>query len=274
MRATAAEAPYSVSCLLSPEMLFCVLGSGSRGNATYVEGDSTGVLIDAGFSGREVEGRLEAAGVGLGRLAAILVTHEHGDHLRGVGVLARRHRLPVYISPATLAAASGLGRVPEVREIAAGASFTVGSLEVHPFSVSHDAADPLGFVLSHRGRRVGYCTDTGHVSRLIRHRLAACQGLVLEANHDPVMLKNGPYPPELKQRIASRQGHLSNQDAVDLLCELAARGGGPARVVLAHMSGENNHPDAVMACVRGAPLPDGVRVWLARQDEVGEVIRL
>jgi len=256
-------------------MLFCVLGSGSRGNSTYVEGDSTGVLIDAGFSGREIESRLAAAGVGIERVSAILVTHEHGDHIRGVGVLARRHRLPVYISAATLAAASGtIGRLPEIREISAGRSFSLGGLAVHPFSTSHDAVDPLGFVLSHGDRAVGYCTDTGHVSKLIRHRLAACHGLVLEANHDPVMLKNGPYSPALKQRIASRGGHLANHDAVRLICDLAAEENRLVHVVLAHMSGENNHPDAVMACVRAAALPEGVRVSLAHQDRAGEMIEI
>ncbi len=231
-------------------MRFCVLGSGSRGNSTFVEADSTGILIDAGFSGKEVERRLGVAGVGPERISAILVTHEHSDHIRGVGILARRYRWPVYITPATLAAsASALGRLPEVREISPGSGFSHRSLDIHPFATSHDAAEPVGYVIRYQDRAMGYCTDTGHVSKLIRHRLAACHGLVLEANHDPDMLRTGPYAPAIKQRIASRSGHLANIDAARLIADLGASS--PlSHVVLAHLSGDNNHPDKVMACAR------------------------
>ncbi len=255
-------------------MRFCVLGSGSGGNATFIEGDSTAILIDAGFSGREIERRLEIVGVKPGNISAILVTHEHGDHIRGVGILARRYKLPVYIASATLAvAAKALGELPEVREITSGLNFCHQSLEIHPFSISHDVADPLGYVVSHKGISVGYCTDTGYVSKLIRHRLAVCHGLVLEANHDPDMLRNGPYSPALKQRIASRSGHLANHEAAGLINELVVAAN-LSHVVLAHLSGDNNHPDKVMECAREIIGNNGPVLYLALQDRVGEMIEI
>ena len=254
-------------------MRFCVLGSGSGGNATFVEADSTAILIDAGFSGKEIERRLGLVGVDPARISAILVTHEHGDHVCGVGVLARRYHLPVYIAAATLGAAPNLGKLPEVRHITPGRSFQHKSLTIHPFATAHDAADPLGYVVNHKGTAFGYCTDTGLVSKLIRHRLAGCHGLVLEANHDAEMLKNGPYAPALKQRIASKTGHLANHQAAGLLRELAT-GGNLAHVVLAHLSGDNNHPDKVIAAIAeiiGNGPPD---FSIASQDTVGEMIHL
>ncbi len=257
-------------------MRFCVLGSGSKGNATYVEGGDTAVLIDAGFSGVEVERRLAAAGVDPGRLAAIVLTHEHGDHVRGVGVLSRRLAIPVYGNAATLAAAGdALKRPHGLQTFATGRSFAIGRLSFHPFALSHDAAEPVGLAIrGPDGSRLGYCTDTGFVSRLMCHRLAGCQALVLEANHDPDLLRAGPYPPALQQRVRSKSGHLANHQAAELLA--ACLHPGLRHVVLAHVSEANNDPARIEAAVadRLAGCASRPHLAIAAQDRPGPMLCL
>lgn len=262
-------------------MKFCVLGSGSKGNSTFIEAGNTRILIDAGFSGIEVERRLAAVDIDIATLSAILVSHEHGDHIRGVPVLSRRFKLPVYASRAAVEASGhSLSELAGLREIAAGTAFEVGDLAVHPFSVSHDTADPLGFVATNGNCSVGYCTDTGITSRLMQHRLGGCCGLVLECNHDPEMLKNGGYPPHLQQRIRSKVGHLTNQDAASFLAELIHEK--LEHVVLAHLSDTNNTPELAWETVEkhlvdcGLPAAGGRHFGLsiARQEGPGEMICL
>ncbi len=234
-------------------MKVCVLGSGSKGNCTLVRSGSTTVLIDAGFSGIEIKRRLDAIGLRPEDITALLVTHEHNDHISGVGVLSRRCNLPVYANPATHQAAEAkVGNLSGRREFQTGTPFTLGDLEIHPFSISHDTADPVGFVLTDGTFNTGYCTDTGKITTLIEHHLKRCHVLVLESNHDPIMLQNGPYPLPLQQRVRSNQGHLANGDAAMLLRKLA--GGHLRHVVLAHLSEVNNQPrlalQAVSRCLR------------------------
>ncbi len=226
-------------------MKFCVLGSGSRGNATYIESGGTGILIDAGMSGIELQKRLASVGVALSALAAILVTHEHNDHIQSVGVLSRRVKIPVYANEATFAAASKtVNRLYSYNEFETGTPFHFRNLEIHPFAISHDTEDPVGFRISDGDVSLGYCTDTGKVSRLMRHRLASCQALVLESNHDIAMLQHGSYPPYLKQRIRSSHGHLDNVESAAFLRELLHEE--LQHVVLAHLSEENNHPEIAL----------------------------
>jgi len=225
-------------------MRFCVLGSGSRGNSTYIEAGATRLLIDAGFSGKEIARRLALIDRSPEQLTAILVTHEHNDHIAGVGVLSRRFKLPVYANQGThLAAEKRVGKLFALREFTTGQRFDLGGLEVHPFAISHDTADPVGFVVDSGPLRVGYCTDTGRVTKLMAHLLGSCQGLILEANHDPRMLKDGPYPLPLKQRVGSSRGHLANADAASFARQLD--GGALQTLILAHLSETNNHPDLV-----------------------------
>jgi len=257
-------------------MRFCVLGSGSRGNSTYVEAGSTRILIDAGFSGVEVQRRLAAIGVAAADLSAIVITHEHGDHVHGAGVLSRKLRIPVYINEPTLRAAAGqLKTLFAVCEFATGESFAIDDLRLHPFAVSHDAADPVGFVIRDSQQScLGYCTDTGVVSRLMQYRLAACQGLVLECNHDPVLLQNGPYSAALKQRVRSKSGHLANGDALAFLDALLHDG--LRHVVLAHISETNNDPQAITDAIR-CRLADHQSlpaISLARQDRPGALLEI
>lgn len=252
-----------------------MLGSGSRGNATYVEEGATRLLIDAGFSGKELARRLAMIGREPEQLTALLITHEHHDHITGAGILSRRFSLPVYINhPTYQAAAARLGRLYEHRQFATGTPFSVGCLSVHPFSVSHDTADPVGFVIAGSRYRLGYCTDTGVITTLMKYQLGRCHGLVLEANHDPVMLRNGPYPPQLKQRVHSNQGHLANRDAASFVRALA---GGPLRaLVLAHVSETNNHPDHILNAFSGCDCAAGgpARLVLASQDQPSPLIDL
>ena len=260
-------------------MKFCVLGSGSRGNATYLESGETRILIDAGMSGVELQKRLAGIGVDISSIDAILVTHEHNDHVHGVGVLSRRFKTPVHANPATFSAASKTVRKLYLyNEFETGVSFQIRNIEIHPFAISHDAQDPVGFRISDGSVSFGYCTDTGKVSQLIRHRLASCKGLVLESNHDIEMLQKGSYPPYLKQRIRSNQGHLDNEVASLFLKELLHEK--LEHVVLAHLSEENNDPEiaydtATAALGNNSNSKDmEIRISVANQNCAGELISL
>jgi phosphoribosyl 1,2-cyclic phosphodiesterase len=263
----------SEDCSLS----LCVLASGSKGNSIYVSDGETALLVDAGLSGIEIERRMAAAGLRPDELGAIIVSHEHSDHIRGVGVLSRRYELPVYISAQTQrATGSQLGRLHEVCPFEIGRPFNIDSLTIHPFSTSHDAEDPAGFTLSRNGQKVGIATDLGIATGMVRHHLRECNLLVLEANHDPDMLINGPYPWPLKQRIKSRNGHLSNEDSGDLLAEI--RHDGLCHVVLAHLSETNNTPERALRAVEQAlGGGDGDRsfdIHVACQERCGGVLVL
>jgi len=254
-------------------MRFCVLGSGSKGNCTYVTSGNTSLLIDAGFSGVEVERRLAAIGVDISEISAILVTHEHSDHVKGVAVLSRRFQLPVFVNnPTRIAAGKYLENLSESCSFATGSSFTHGDLHIHPFSISHDCQDPVGYTISHGALTLGYCTDTGVLSKLIRHRLFCCQGLVLECNHDLDMLRDGPYPLALQQRVRSVSGHLANPQAVEFLKELS--GNGLQQVVLAHVSEANNSPDIILKMVAGQLSACSFQIAVASQDSPGEIFEL
>ncbi len=254
-------------------MKFCVLGSGSKGNCTLIESGTTRLLIDAGFSGKEISRRMALINRAPEDLDAILITHEHGDHINGVGVLSRRYKLPVYANPATHQAAEA--RVKQLYqrwEFDTGTGFVLSDLDIHPFRISHDTADPVGFLVADGVNSVAYCTDTGKITTLIRQRLRQCQALILESNYDPEMLLNGPYPMHIKQRVRSNHGHLSNNDAATFLVELCDTA--VQHVVLAHLSENNNHPDLVTAQVQqelGHRSPN-FSLELARQDRPSRFI--
>lgn len=225
---------------------FCVLGSGSKGNAVYIESQETALLIDCGFSGKEVAARLNSIGKDLNRVQAILVTHEHNDHIAGVGVLARRCKIPVYANEGTLLGGEKkLGKIERREIFETGSTFSINDITVKPFRVSHDTQDPVGYVLEAGNIRFGYCTDTGKVTHLMTQRLKGCHGLVLEFNHDLEMLKNGPYPLSVQQRVKSSQGHLSNDDATSFFNDIYHDE--LRHVVLAHLSDTNNLPQFAIA---------------------------
>jgi phosphoribosyl 1,2-cyclic phosphodiesterase len=220
-------------------MRLAVLASGSRGNAFVVEHDSHALFIDSGLSGREHARRLDGCGMSGVKPHCILLSHEHYDHSRGVGVLARSYGIPVFTSRGTAEAAErALGKLPELVGFENGSTMDMGPFQVTSFRVPHDAADPSGYVIEWSGGRLGVATDLGSAGPLIRHSLGGCTAMVLEFNHDEDMLWSGPYPWPLKQRIASSVGHLSNDSAAELLAGLVHPG--LSVVVLAHLSEENN----------------------------------
>lgn len=218
-------------------LIVTVLGSGSEGNATLVESGGVAILIDAGFSGRDLEQRIESVGVRVSSLAGIVISHDHGDHTRGMGILARRFGVPLHLTEKTRVACHALlSGKEQVVTYASSERFLIGPFEVQPFLTVHDAADPVAIAIEHKptGSRLGIATDLGRPTASVRASLRNCHVLVLEANHDEAMLWNGPYPWSVKQRIASSHGHLSNRAAGDLLRELFHPGLGA--VILAHLS--------------------------------------
>lgn len=219
---------------------FACLGSGSRGNGLLVEGGGTAVLVDCGFSMAETERRLLRLGRSPGDLGALLVTHEHGDHIRGVAPFARRHGLAVWMTAGTLAA----GRCPELPQVhlfSVHEPFDIDGLSVHPFPVPHDAREPSQFVFQDGAHRLGLLTDAGSSTPHIQECLSGLDALVLECNHDPDMLAASRYSPALKRRVGGAFGHLSNRQAAALLAALDASR--LQHLVAAHLSEENNTPE-------------------------------
>ena len=222
-------------------MRVCLLASGSRGNCTLIEVDGCRLLIDAGLSGIETERRLSTVGLSCEDLHGILVTHEHHDHVSGIGPLARRYNLPVYIDRQTHAALPKLGKIADLLYFSTGETFSFQNLLISPFSTTHDAVNPVGFTIQSSEGKIGFATDLGLSTRLVAEQLKDCRVLILEANHDEQMLQEGSYPWNLKQRIRSRHGHLSNNESCLLLEEICWPG--LEALFLAHLSEENNCPD-------------------------------
>lgn len=226
-------------------MKLTILASGSKGNCAYLQGERGALLIDAGLSARETLRRLDAAGGDASLIEGILVTHEHIDHIRGLDVLSRRLDVPVYATGGTLEAylEKSCGAPADLRRCRSGERFSLGDFSIEPFPTSHDAREPCGFCIAEGGLRLGCCTDTGTITTTIFDRLATCDAVLLESNHCPDMLENGPYPAYLKNRIRSKRGHLSNPDAARCLQRLADR---IQMAMLAHLSEINNTPDRVL----------------------------
>jgi phosphoribosyl 1,2-cyclic phosphodiesterase len=257
-------------------LFFQVLASGSRGNATLVCSDKTRVLVDAGTSCKELKRRLDLTPVQAKSIDAVLITHEHSDHVSAAGTFTRKFNLPAYMTRGTLEnMPPGVGQCASVTVFATGRCFAIGDLLIHPFATSHDAGEPAGFIIENNGLRLGICTDLGVATNLVKVRLKGCHGLILEANHDVDKLLEGPYPWFLKQRIRSPHGHLSNEDACNLL--EAVRQEELRCVVFAHLSETNNHPDLVMESCRKLRLTgqwECVRFELGKQDNPAAAIEL
>jgi phosphoribosyl 1,2-cyclic phosphodiesterase len=250
----------------------CPLASGSKGNSLFVSWKNNSILIDAGLSGIEIQRRLESKGLSPESLTAIIVTHEHSDHIRGVGILSRRYNIPVYINKNTYKKASSMGRLAGLELFECGSNFKIDSMEVSPFTISHDAADPSGFTLEYKGKKIGIATDLGIATNLVKEHLKNCSFLYLESNHDPDMLKNGPYPWFLKQRIKGRQGHLSNMDSNELLQILNNKD--LKHVTLAHLSEENNTPEKAYNAAKDALNSSDVTIEVAMPHKPGKLVIL
>jgi phosphoribosyl 1,2-cyclic phosphodiesterase len=235
-----------------------VLASGSRGNCAIVESSSTRLLVDAGLSCRETFKRMRAGGDDPHSLSGILITHEHADHVYGLMVLARKLNIPVFMTGATHQAWSravrdATGERPELAKpelFSSGRRFQIGDIEVTPFTIPHDAADPVGFTFRVEGAKIGMATDLGYMPASVRDHLRACDVLVLESNHDLEMLRGGPYPWSVKQRVMSRVGHLSNDALADFFAN--DYDGSASYIVLAHLSEQNNHPEVARGAAEKA----------------------
>ena len=257
-------------------MRFCSLGSGSGGNATLIEASqgitTTQVLVDCGFSLRELTRRLARAGSSPESLSAVFITHEHGDHAGCVTTLATRHRIPIYTSRGTWAAIGAADFDSSLLHfVRSGECVALGDIELHPFAVPHDAQEPLQLCATDGWRRLGVITDLGSVTPAVVQALQACDALLLECNHDEDLLKASSYPASLKRRILGTHGHLSNASAAGLLAQ--CRHAGLRHVAAAHLSASNNRPELataalaeILACP-GADIPVADQVqgldWLS-----------
>jgi phosphoribosyl 1,2-cyclic phosphodiesterase len=242
---------------------FASLGSGSRGNATLVDSGSTQILLDCGFSLRATETRLQRLGVSAEQLKAVLVTHEHTDHCAGVARLSRKYQIPVYLTRGTWA--SGRCEDPwQVEYFHSDAPFTVGDITVLPIAVPHDANEPCQFVFESGGSRLGVLTDLGSVTAAVTDHYRNCQALVLECNHDSGMLRDGPYPYSLQQRVGGDWGHLNNHQAAQLLAQISH----PQlrHLVVAHISEKNNAIQLVREALSTVVTSMEALTWADQQD--------
>lgn len=252
------------------------LASGSAGNSILISSGQTNILIDAGLSCRELLRRLAHAGLTARDICAVIITHEHTDHIRGVGVLSRQHKTPVYMNGATLEAAGAMvGDVPTVRTFSTGEALSIRDLTIQTYPVLHDAADPIGIMIDCCAKRIGIALDMGYPTTLVRQRLRGADALILEFNHDPEMLRLCRRPWELKQRILSKTGHMSNEAAVRFLADLLHER--LQCVVLAHISREANSETLAHSAVAEHLKKIGrhdIKIHVALQDAVGEAINL
>lgn len=229
-------------------LIFCSLSSGSKGNAYIIKTEKLSLLIDAGISGRKITQGLEALGIERNELKAVLITHEHTDHVKGLRIVGKKYsHTEIYMSLGTWTALKDDYR-PEKNQVhlfQVNEKFMLGDIEIEPFPIHHDAAEPVGFMLTKNNRKIGFITDTGYICDEIYEKIKYADLLVLEANHDEEVLKMCSYPYEVKRRILGKRGHISNITAGRILSRILEEEGGPVyrQVLLAHMSMENNTPE-------------------------------
>ena len=244
---------------------FASLGSGSRGNATIIEAGTTRVLVDCGFAAREFVSRCHRLDFDPTGLAAILVTHEHGDHMRGVGAVARRFGIPVWMTHGTWRAAD-FGAISSLNLFAGHAGgFRIGELAITPVPVPHDAREPTQYVFDHAGQRLGLLTDLGSITPRVVEAFDGVDALLLECNHDLEMLASGPYPPSLQARVGGLYGHLNNTQAADFLRRI--NHGRLRHLVAAHLSERNNSPELARQALEGVSADLGACLSLLIQDQ-------
>ena len=262
----------------------CSIASGSSGNSICVGSDHTHVLIDAGISGKRIEAGLNEIDLKAGEMQGILVTHEHIDHIAGLGVLARRYGIPIFATEKTIEAISNSKSVGKIdadlfQVVKPGKRFSIGDLIVNPISISHDAADPVAYKVVNDDKSVAVVTDLGNYNQAIVDELQGLDALLLEANHDIKMLQMGPYPYPLKQRILGDRGHLSNERSGQLLCELLHDHFGT--ILLGHLSKENNYEKLAYEAVRlevtmgdNPYKAEDFPMYVAKRDSVTDIVRV
>lgn len=248
---------------------FCALASGSRGNALLVEHDDTLIMIDCGLPLKVLEERFAAVGRDIDELDAVLITHEHGDHSRGIGPLQRSRELEFRATPGTAQAVDAIGPGARIR---IDRELSIGSIRVAPYPVPHDAREPCQFVFHAGQRKLGVLSDAGHATPVMRQALAGCDALAIEFNHDCGMLENGSYPESVKARVGSRFGHLSNDQAADLLAELAHPG--LQSVMALHLSERNNASGLVQQAAARATDNARIEFRMAAQNEASAWVEI
>lgn len=252
---------------------YCPLASGSKGNCIYLGTPRTKVLIDAGISAKAIQAKLAEISVDLADIQAILVTHEHVDHIQGLRVLAFKMGIPVFANTET---AKGIVEYfhdcPKFKIFSTGETFEFGDLQVHPFSIQHDTLDPVAFVIRCNGLKLGFCADLGFVTTLVQNQLKDCDYLYVEANHEPSMVHASPRPMIYKQRVLSRVGHLSNESCGQLLSHVAHPN--LKHVHLAHLSSECNTPEKALSVIQGILSEKGITLdmCIAPQHMIGKAI--
>lgn len=249
---------------------YCPLASGSKGNCLYFGTKKTKILIDAGISGRATKHKLEKLGIELDQIQAILISHDHTDHIQGLKTLAFRYGIPVLANTETAKGIYGTFReCPKFKIFTTGEAFSFGDIEIHPFSIQHDTVDPVAFTLKIDGIKIGVCTDLGYPTTLVKTHLKECDYLVVEANHEPSMVHACPRPMVYKQRVLGRSGHLSNESCGELLSEVMHDG--LKHVHLAHLSQECNSPQTALERVK-EKIGERVPVKIAPQNELAESV--
>ena len=265
-------------------MRMCSIASGSSGNCIYVGSDNSHLLIDTGISKKRIEEGLNKLEIKGDELDGILITHEHSDHIKGLGVFSRKYEIPIYATPGTIAGikeSSSLGKMPEglLHPIKADHPFQLGELDVHPFAISHDANEPSGYRIENEKKSVAVATDLGVYDDYTVEHLSDLNAVVLEANHDIHMLEVGPYPYPLKRRVMGDRGHLSNELSGKLLCDILHDD--LQYVVLGHLSKENNYEELAYETVKleisigdNPYKGDDIPMMVAKRDQVSDIITL
>lgn len=265
-------------------MRFVSIASGSSGNCIYIGSDDTHILVDAGISNKRIEKGLQEIGLKGGELSGIVITHEHSDHTKGLGVLARRYGVPIYSTKETLEEIGNMKSLGEydkqlLHPIQADVDFLIGDLEIKPFRIDHDAANPVAYRVGHGRKSVAVATDMGHYTQYTVDHLQGLDALLLESNHDIKMLETGPYPYYLKRRILSDHGHLSNENAGRLLNHILHDG--LKKILLGHLSKENNYDELAFETVKleisqGDHSYDAsdFSIVVAKRDEISEIVTI
>ena len=263
-------------------MKFCSLYSGSSGNSIFIASDNTRVLIDAGLAGKKIDEALKHIGEEASSIDGIFITHEHIDHIKGVGVLSRKYDIPIYANDNTWAVMEkNIGKIKEhnIRIMDRRSSITINDLEIRSFNIPHDAIAPVGYTVSYAGKNASVVTDFGVFTEEIRDNIIDSDIILLESNHDVNMLRMGPYPYKLKLRVLGENGHLSNEDCGSAIVSLL-KNDKKKQIVLGHLSGTNNHPDLAYQTVvdvlsaNGISPGDDVILQLASRHNPSEIILL
>ena len=252
---------------------FCPLASGSKGNCLYIGTEKTKLLIDVGISLRSLLERLAIIGVNLEEIDAVLVSHEHSDHVRGIERVAHRYNMPVFANGETAKAVVAMVKKrPRFKIFSTGEPFEFGDIAIHPFSIQHDTLDPVAFTFHLSGVKIGVCTDLGFVTTLVKLQLQQCDYLYLEANHEPSLVYSCPRPAFYKQRVLGRQGHLSNENCAELID--AVYHPGLKHVYLAHLSEECNRPEVALSRVKKSLKGREVTLSVAYQHQASHPVKL